>query len=169
MLDQNNTVEELKVLPETQVRTLEERSSRIETARENNGGLLKGPVRSDQPSCAEDAGTGERGRSASSRRGESSLTACQKLSMKSRLRGAALAMLSRELGSSKTAVPKLGSSIDFALWKRLFKGFALSNDSMQGFFYIDMPLGDSSVASRSLLGSNKQSHKTSPYRLGMFQ
>ena len=55
----------------------------------------------------------------------------------------------REISSIKTAVPKLGSSVEFPLWKRRFEGFDLAKDCMQAFTTtIDMPVGDPSRTSR---------------------
>lgn len=77
-----------------------------------------------------------------------------------------LAVGSREIRSVKTAVPKLGSSVEFPLWKKRFEGFALPNDCTQAFTTApNMPVGDSSVTSRFLLDVNsmRQVCKTSPH------
>ena len=60
-------------------------------------------------------------------------------------------MGSREIGSMKTVVCKLGGrvySVEFPLWKRRFEGCALANDCMQAFTTVtDIPVGDPSVTS----------------------
>ena len=69
MADQDNTVEELKTLLETQARTFEERLSRIEASRERPGGLEETCVRGDQPpSGSERAETSGQAGFAASRR-----------------------------------------------------------------------------------------------------
>lgn len=53
-----------------------------------------------------------------------------------------------EIRSAETAVPKLGGSVDFSLWKMRVEGFALSHDCMQDIATdVDMPAGERLVFS----------------------
>ena len=112
-------------------------------------GLQEGSVSGLQPLHPEDAGTGERAGSASpSRRDEGVIIKSlrQTIGEVEVAGGSSLALgSSREISSIKTAVPNLGSSVDFPLWKRRFEGFALSNYCMQAYTTVtNIPVGDPS-------------------------
>ena len=107
----------------------------------------------DRSYLDDDAASGERVGSASGRRGGVNPDSLpQAVGEVGIVGGSTFALSPREISSIKTAVPKLGSSADFPLWKRRFEGFALSNDCMQSYTStIDMPVGDPSVSSQFLI------------------
>ena len=144
------TIEDLKQQLATQARTFEERLSEIEANR-GAGGQQEASAGGDQPPTGfVGVGTSEQaGFAASSRVGVNTDSLLQTVGDEVEIAGgSSLAVGSREISSIKSAVPKLGSSVEFPLWKRRFEGFALANDCMQAFkTAIDMPVGDPSVTS----------------------
>lgn len=114
-------VEKLKTLLETQARIFGERLSRIEASWDNTGGLEEESIGGDQPSYSAGAGTAERAESASGHGcgviNDNLLPAVSKVEV---ARGSSLAKGFREISSIKTAIPKLGSGVDFPSRKRRF-------------------------------------------------
>ena len=123
----------MRALIEALKRALEERLSRVEAAQESRGARIRRSTSEDQASYLDDdAASGERVGSASGRRGGVNPDSLpQAVGEVGIVGGSTFALSPREISSIKTAVPKLGSSADFPLWKRRFEGFALSNDCMQ--------------------------------------
>ena len=112
------TFKYLKAQLAAQARLFEEKLSAIEASRNNTGGLQEAPAGRDQPPPGfEGAGTSGQGGFSSSRRAgvitDSLLRAAgDEVEIAG---GSSLAVGSPEMISIKTAVPKLGSSVELPL------------------------------------------------------
>ena len=153
MADQQ-TIEDLKEQLATRTRTFDERLSAIEASRDACG-LQEASAGGNQPPTGfEGVGTsGQAGFATSSRVGVNIDSLLQTVGDDVEIaRGSSLAVGFREISSIKTAVLKLGSSVEFPLWKQRFEGFTLANDCMQDFTTANnMPIGDPSVTYRFVL------------------
>ena len=125
MAGQDDSVEDLKIILGTQERTCEKGLSRIKVSRQNADGLQQASTRGDQPpSGFEGVGTSGLAEFAASRTvGVYTDCLLKTFSDEFEIAGcSSLAVGSREEISIKTAVPNLGSSVEFQSPKRRFDG-----------------------------------------------
>ena len=118
----------MRGLIEGQTRTLVERLSRVEVAKECRGGRIRRSASEDEASYVDNAAaSGKRVGPASGRLGGVTHNSLPRAIEDEITGDSTFALGPREIGCIKTAVPELGKSVDFTPQKRVFESFALCN------------------------------------------
>ena len=111
-----------------QTRTLVERLSRVEAAKEYRGRRIRRSASEDEASYPDDTtANGRRVGSASGRLGGVTHNSLPRAIEDEIAGDSTFALGPREIGCIKTAVPELGKRLDFTPQKRVFESFALCN------------------------------------------